>query len=89
MARSAAEHVGGSPEQFYRWLTKAKRGAFPDGPPIWICGDCHTGNLGPLAKARGGFHIEIRFLSARKNNADVTVVDAAYWEERLQGELCK
>jgi hypothetical protein len=24
----------------------------PEGPPIWICGDCHIGNIGPLADSR-------------------------------------
>jgi uncharacterized protein (DUF2252 family) len=60
MARSASDYVRGSPDKFYRWLGKAKRGTLPGGPPIWICGDCHSGNLGPLASARGGFQIEMR-----------------------------
>jgi uncharacterized protein (DUF2252 family) len=32
----------------------------PQGPPIWICGDCHVGNLGPLADTDGQIDIEIR-----------------------------
>jgi uncharacterized protein (DUF2252 family) len=34
----------------------------PEGPPIWICGDCHTGNLGPVADAQGRVEIQIRDL---------------------------
>lgn len=29
---------------------------------IWICGDCHLGNLGPLAHAKGRVAIQIRDL---------------------------
>jgi len=25
----------------------------PEGPPVWICGDCHVGNLGPVANVKG------------------------------------
>jgi len=34
----------------------------PQGPPIWISGDCHLGNLGPVASAEGKVEIEIRDL---------------------------
>ncbi len=34
----------------------------PDGPQVWICGDCHVGNLGPLANIHGGVDIQIRDL---------------------------
>ena len=34
----------------------------PKGPPVWICGDCHVGNLGPLADSKGKIHIQIRDL---------------------------
>ena len=30
------------------------------GPDVWICGDCHTGNLGPIADVNGNIEIEIR-----------------------------
>jgi uncharacterized protein (DUF2252 family) len=60
MARSASEYVRGSTEKFYDWLTKIKTGAVPEGPPIWICGDCHVGNLGPTANAKGKYEVEIR-----------------------------
>jgi uncharacterized protein (DUF2252 family) len=29
---------------------------------VWICGDCHTGNLGPVADANGRVEIQIRDL---------------------------
>jgi uncharacterized protein (DUF2252 family) len=32
----------------------------PDAPPVWICGDCHVGNLGPVANANGRVEIQIR-----------------------------
>jgi uncharacterized protein (DUF2252 family) len=34
----------------------------PEGPPVWICGDCHIGNLGPVASADGKIEIQIRDL---------------------------
>lgn len=63
MARSVHAYVRGNTAQFYRWLeesTVAK--LIPEGPPIWICGDCHLGNLGPLADADGRVDIQIRDL---------------------------
>jgi uncharacterized protein (DUF2252 family) len=59
MARSALEYVRGSPTKFYEWLEKDSA-AIPQGPEIWICGDCHVGNLGPIANADGQFKVEIR-----------------------------
>jgi uncharacterized protein (DUF2252 family) len=61
MARSAHAYVRGNTLKFYEWLETAK-GRVPDGPPIWICGDCHVGNLGPVADAKGHVEIEIRDL---------------------------
>src|SRR5665213_2154880 len=49
MARSAHAYVRGSTVQFYQWLEAQKRGTLPEGPAVWICGDCHAGNLGPVA----------------------------------------
>jgi uncharacterized protein (DUF2252 family) len=34
----------------------------PKGPAVWICGDCHAGNLGPLAAPDGKVHVQIRDL---------------------------
>ena len=62
MARSAHAFVRGSTEKFYAWLESGNRCKFPDGPPIWICGDCHLGNLGPLAELKGRVMIQIRDL---------------------------
>jgi uncharacterized protein (DUF2252 family) len=59
MARSALDYVRGSPTQFYQWLDK-RSAAIPQGPEVWICGDCHVGNLGPIANADGRFKVEIR-----------------------------
>src|SRR3984957_13140556 len=62
MARSAHAYVRGSTEKFYEWLESKTRSALPDGPAVWICGDCHLGNLGPLADAKGRVAIQIRDL---------------------------
>ena len=62
MARSAHAYVRGSTVKFYEWLDSSRRCQFPDGPPVWICGDCHVGNLGPLADAKGRVLIQIRDL---------------------------
>lgn len=61
MARSAHAYVRGSTIRFYEWL-EASGGKLPKGPPIWICGDCHLGNMGPLADAKGRVDIQIRDL---------------------------
>jgi Uncharacterized protein conserved in bacteria (DUF2252) len=53
MAGSAHAYVRGSTVQFYRWLSARGPKSVPQGPSIWICGDCHAGNLGPLASADG------------------------------------
>jgi uncharacterized protein (DUF2252 family) len=60
MARSAHAYVRGSTVQFYEWLEAQKRGTLPEGPPVWICGDCHAGNLGPVAGVDGRIAIQIR-----------------------------
>jgi uncharacterized protein (DUF2252 family) len=62
MARSAHAYVRGSTVKFYEWLEDQKRGTLPEGPPVWICGDCHAGNLGPVAALDGRIDIQIRDL---------------------------
>jgi uncharacterized protein (DUF2252 family) len=62
MARSAHAYVRGNTSKFYEWLDSSSRCKLPDGPPVWICGDCHVGNLGPLADAKGRVLIQIRDL---------------------------
>jgi uncharacterized protein (DUF2252 family) len=62
MAGSAHAYVRGSTVQFYRWLEERGDQAVPKGPSVWICGDCHAGNLGPLAAADGRIHVQIRDL---------------------------
>ena len=62
MARSAHAYVRGNTEQFYRWLEQVPGDAIPEGPPVWICGDCHVGNLGPVADANGQIRVHIRDL---------------------------
>jgi uncharacterized protein (DUF2252 family) len=62
MARSAHAYVRGSTVKFYEWLETTEGHALPEGPPVWICGDCHLGNLGPLANTDGDVEIGIRDL---------------------------
>jgi uncharacterized protein (DUF2252 family) len=62
MARSVHAFVRGSTVQFYEWLEGVKSGALPEGPEIWIGGDCHVGNLGPVANAQGKIDVQIRDL---------------------------
>ena len=61
MARSAQHYVRGSTTKFYEWLQADGR-SLPEGPQVWICGDCHYGNLGPVANAKDDVAIQIRDL---------------------------
>ena len=61
MARDAHAYVRGSTAHFYTWLSETKC-EIPQGPAVWICGDCHLGNLGPLAGEKGDVRVEIRDL---------------------------
>lgn len=62
MARSAHAYVRGNTARFYDWLDSVERVALPEGPTIWICGDCHIGNLGPVAdNSRRTGHRNTRF----------------------------
>jgi len=62
MARSPHAYVRGNTVQFYEWLHSQRGHALPVGPAVWICGDCHIGNLGPLGDADGNVGLEIRDL---------------------------
>ncbi len=62
MAESAHAYVRGSTTRFYEWLEGVDRRTLPEGPPVWICGDCHVGNLGPVANTAGLVEIQIRDL---------------------------
>jgi uncharacterized protein (DUF2252 family) len=62
MAGSAHAYVRGNTLKFYEWLAASDNSKVPQGPPIWICGDCHIGNLGPIADTDGQIDIEIRDL---------------------------
>jgi uncharacterized protein (DUF2252 family) len=62
MARSAQAYVRGSTLKFYEWLEAQESRSLPAGPPVWICGDCHSGNLGPVADTKGRVDIQIRDL---------------------------
>jgi uncharacterized protein (DUF2252 family) len=62
MAASVHAYVRGSTSRFYEWLEASDRPTLPDGPGVWICGDCHVSNLGPVASADGRLAIQIRDL---------------------------
>ena len=62
MARSPHAYVRGNTERFYDWLNANAISSIPAGPSIWICGDCHLGNLGPVADSSGKVRIQIRDL---------------------------
>jgi uncharacterized protein (DUF2252 family) len=62
MASSAHAYVRGNTLRFYEWLAEANKRRIPQGPPVWICGDCHVGNLGPLADTDEQTDIKIRDL---------------------------
>lgn len=62
MARSSHRYVRGSTLHFYEWLATLKSDSIPEGPAIWICGDCHNGNIGPVADNAGAIAIQIRDL---------------------------
>lgn len=47
---------------FYEWLAEKPTHDLPSGPAIWVCGDCHIGNLGPIANVQGECDIQIRDL---------------------------
>ena len=52
---------GAAQSRFYEWLESSEGRTAPQGPP-WICGDCHVGNLGPVANADRKIAIQIRDL---------------------------
>lgn len=62
MARSAHAYVRGSTVQFYEWLHSQPGRNLPNGPAVWICGDCHAGNLGPTGDLHGSTDVNIRDL---------------------------
>ncbi|QNB15310.1 DUF2252 domain-containing protein [Paraburkholderia tropica] len=62
MARSPHAYVRGNTAQFYAWINESNGSSLPHGPAIWICGDCHTGNLGPVANQDGKVEVHIRDL---------------------------
>ncbi len=60
MALSPHAYMRGNTAQYYDWLHSQRGHALPHGPAIWICGDCHLGNIGPLADVDGKVDVQIR-----------------------------
>jgi uncharacterized protein (DUF2252 family) len=70
----------GNTDQFYDWVENVKVAkTFPSGPPVWICGDCHTGNLGPVADLKGNIDIQIRDLDQTVIEIQRTILFASRW----------
>jgi uncharacterized protein (DUF2252 family) len=61
MSRDAHAYVRGSTARFYQWLA-ANPAEIPEGPSIWICGDAHVGNLGPIGQIDARIEVELRDL---------------------------
>lgn len=62
MARSPHAYVRGNTVRYYEWLARLESGALAEGPAIWICGDCHIGNFGPVGNAEGNIEFQVRDL---------------------------
>ncbi len=62
MARDAHAYVRGSTQSFYEWLASGLGRSIPEGPTVWICGDAHVGNLGPIARSDSKVQVELRDL---------------------------
>ena len=60
MTRSAHAFVRGSTLKFYEWLDAQAVSSLPAGPAVWICGDCHLSNIGPVANANGEVELLVR-----------------------------
>ena len=60
MALSPHAYMRGNTTQYYEWLHSKRGHTLPHGPAIWICGDCHLGNIGPLADTDGKVDVQIR-----------------------------
>jgi uncharacterized protein (DUF2252 family) len=60
MALSPHAYMRGNTTRYYEWLHSLRGHSLPHGPGIWICGDCHIGNLGPLADSDGKVNLQIR-----------------------------
>lgn len=62
IASSPYAYVRGTTERFYDLIGRMPPDRIPEGPPVWICGDCHLGNLGAVANEDGRIDIQIRDL---------------------------
>lgn len=60
MARSPHAYVRGNTAQYYDWLHSLPGQRLPRGPAIWICGDCHIGNIGPVSDTAGKVRLQLR-----------------------------
>lgn len=59
MARSSHSFVRGDTIEHYRWLRELDP-QLPDGPAIWICGDCHVENFGAVSDGDGDVKVQVR-----------------------------
>ena len=56
MAGSEHAYIRGNTAKSWQWMNAAWMEVLPNGPPVWNRGNCHVGNLGPLANADGGIN---------------------------------
>jgi uncharacterized protein (DUF2252 family) len=62
VASSPHASIRGTTARFYDLIAQMPTGTLPEGPPVWICGDAHLGNLGAVSDSDGRIGIEIRGL---------------------------
>lgn len=82
MARSAQAYVRGNTAQFYEWLQASDSKALPEGPPIWICGDCHTGFSATLRCAFASHVLKKAASKSRTGTRSAAI--QAHWSDLCQ-----
>jgi hypothetical protein len=86
----SAASVAFSSFKSYEWLEAQKRGTLPEGPAVWICGDFHAGNLGPVAALDGRIAIQIRDLDQTVigNPRMISSASPYRWRRRHAAPTC-
>ena len=90
MAASPNAYVRGNTTQFYAWLEEHDDLQIPHGPDVWICGDCHFGNLGPVSNNAGDVEVQIRDLDQTViGNPTHDIIDwDCRWRCRRAAPIC-
>ncbi|WP_277600121.1 MULTISPECIES: DUF2252 family protein [Sphingomonas] len=83
MARSAHGCVRGNTAKFHDGLERSPVSArVLQGPSIWICGDCHVGNLRPLSNSDGRVEVQIRDMDPVASGGSAARCSSATWRRR-------